>query len=250
MVYLIAFIAGTIVSFIASIPVGAVNMAIVTATLNKGRQSGFFIGLGSVISEIIYCAVPLYGFGYLIEDSKYVIHGIYLVAIPVLIIIGAWTVINRNRAAVKGMRQRGKGKTGNEIFYGMSLCASNPMVFFFWSQITAALFSLELLTHEPAVMGSFLLGVPTGTLALYSGIIAIAYKQRRRISLRTRAMINLVVGLIFIGLGLYLIVDYVRRFHWKNITKEQVDETTQKNSSFNHGQLATYKPDSARVITV
>ncbi len=255
---LIAFILGTVVSFIASIPVGAVNMAIVTATLNKGRKSAFFIGLGAVLAEIIYCLIPLFGFGYLIEENKVVLHGMYWIAIPVLIIIGLWTISNRNRAAVKGMRQKGKANSGNEFFYGFSLCVSNPMVFFFWSQITATFFSLELVTHEAASMGSFLLGVPTGTLILYAGIIAVAYKQRRRISLRARAMINLIVGLIFILLGFYLIVDYFRKFlmeeGYVNGDQSSVGlphlPGNQLNSLFKSGQLTTYNDFSAREIAV
>ncbi|MCB9232872.1 MAG: LysE family transporter [Bacteroidia bacterium] len=210
--YVITVLLGAVIAFIASIPVGAVNMAVVAATLNKGRKSAFMIGIGGIIVEAIYCAVPLFSLSFNPNENSLLVKIIYMASIPLLLGLGIYTIITRKRAAIKAVRQTHTSKAGNEILYGILLCATNPMVLLFWAGITTTLTAWGWLGESTSILFAFLAGVPVGTFMLYYLFIVIAHRKKRNIGLATRAKINAVVGVIFLLLAAYLAINYVVKF--------------------------------------
>ena len=57
----IAWLVGALSGFFVSIPVGPINLAIVNEGARKGFWWGFWIGLGAVVMEVVYCAVAFAG---------------------------------------------------------------------------------------------------------------------------------------------------------------------------------------------
>lgn len=207
MAYVFTFILAIVVSFIASIPIGAVNMAIVKATLDHGARAGYMIGLGAILAEAVYCAVPLFGLTYFLED-KGVYEVMYLIFIPVMLFLGVYTIITRKNV-LKETETAPKGyKTSNNILYGLLLCGSNPMTMIFWTQITVFLKEQGILHQEPANLVTFLTGVPVGTFALYSIFVVVTNKTKSRMSPQFRVKINMIIGVIFIVLAGYLFLSY------------------------------------------
>ncbi|HEX2899897.1 MAG TPA: hypothetical protein VHS96_09280, partial [Bacteroidia bacterium] len=58
--YLFIFLYSIAFSFIISIPIGGVNMAVFQATLNHNRRAGYMIGFGAILAEALYCAIPMF----------------------------------------------------------------------------------------------------------------------------------------------------------------------------------------------
>lgn len=209
MIYVVNFFVAIFVSFIASIPIGAVNMAIVKATLDHGRRAGFMIGFGAIIAEAIYAAVPLFGLTLFLED-KGIYQIMYLVFIPIMIFLGIYTIVTRKNALKESERHQKKTiKHGNHMLYGFFLCGSNPMTMIFWTQITVFLKEREFITQDPISTISFLLGVPVGTYTLYSLFVWITNKTKSKLSPEFRVKINFVIGVIFILLAIYLFFSWL-----------------------------------------
>src|SRR6476659_849727 len=59
---ILAWVVGTASGFIVSIPVGPINITIVNEGARRGFGWGFWIGMGAVVMEVIYCAVAFAGF--------------------------------------------------------------------------------------------------------------------------------------------------------------------------------------------
>ncbi len=59
---LLATITGLLSGFLVSIPVGPINVTVINEAAQKGFIKAFMIGLGSVIMEVIYCAIGFAGF--------------------------------------------------------------------------------------------------------------------------------------------------------------------------------------------
>src|SRR5205814_9121984 len=60
--YLKPALTGLASGFLASIPVGPINISIVTEVARRGFGWAFLIGLGATIMEVIYCTVAFAGF--------------------------------------------------------------------------------------------------------------------------------------------------------------------------------------------
>jgi threonine/homoserine/homoserine lactone efflux protein len=59
---IIAWLVGALSGFFVSIPVGPINISIVNEGARRGFWWGFWIGLGAVVMEVVYCAMAFAGF--------------------------------------------------------------------------------------------------------------------------------------------------------------------------------------------
>lgn len=199
-----------VASFIVSVPIGGVNVAVFQATLNHSRRAGYLIGFGAITAEAIYCAIPLFGLTPILEGTG-IMDILYLVFIPALFLMGIWSIKNRNKKP-KGDSESGvsaHNRTGKGYFiYGFFLCLSNPMTLFFWIQAVVLLRQQNVINDQWDQILAYYLGVPVGTWLLYFGFVQAAAITRKKINDIWHSRINLTIGIIFICLALYLSVSY------------------------------------------
>jgi L-lysine exporter family protein LysE/ArgO len=208
--YLIIFFTSIAFSFAISIPIGGVNMAVFQATLNNNPRAGYLIGLGAILAEIIYCAIPMFSLGETLQKLG-IMTILSLLFIPVLLIMGVVTIVRANKEEVSdpetGVKAHHRSAWGN-IVYGFFLCASNPMTFVFWMGIVAALLEKQYIHDAWDEKLAWFMGVPVGTWFLYFIFVQIAKITRRRISQVWKARLNIIIGVIFIVMAVYMTISY------------------------------------------
>lgn len=224
MTILFTFILGILVSYIASIPIGAVNMAVVQATLNHSPKAGYMVGIGAIITEAIYCGIPLFGLNFYLDASG-IMDIMYVVFIPVMVFLGIYSIVNRETSLKTKDDSAKMGNTyGNNILYGAMLCGTNPMTLVFWTQITVFLKGQEYLKAEWPILTAFLMGVPLGSFLLYVTFVKITQRTGKKMSDKVKAKINVVIGVIFICLAVYLTITFLT----KEATDDKVTPTTEE----------------------
>src|SRR5437899_12487724 len=96
--YLVAAFAGFGFGFLASIPVGPINVSIVNEGARRGFRWAFLIGLGATIMEVIYCAFAFAGFTHLF-DSRLVKATMELVSFLLMLFLGVKYLITHSLTA-------------------------------------------------------------------------------------------------------------------------------------------------------
>lgn len=211
MSYLYLFVLGAVIAFVVSIPIGAVNMAIFQTTIFHNRRAGYSIGLGAVLAELIYCAVPLLSLTVMLEKTG-IIDILFFVFIPVLLFLGIYNIVQRKKgteASADDTTSRVRRSYFGYIVYGFLLCLSNPMTLFFWVNATIGLRAQEILGDDVLGTSIFALGVPVGTFLLYKVFVVLADRTRSRLNPKLHERINLTIGIIFIVLSCYLLIKYL-----------------------------------------
>jgi L-lysine exporter family protein LysE/ArgO len=192
------------------VPIGGVNVAVFSATLNHSKKAGYVIGAGAIVAEMIYCGIPLFGLAPYLEDLG-IMNYMYLVFIPVLLFMGIWTIIKRRQGesddADTGVKAHRRSYPGYFV-YGFLLAISNPMTLVFWIQAVFMLRKEGVVGHGWDEILAYFLGVPIGTWLLYFGFVMLAAVTRRRINQVWKARLNLIIGCIFIFLACYLTLSY------------------------------------------
>jgi threonine/homoserine/homoserine lactone efflux protein len=209
--YLYLFVLGAVIAFIVSIPIGAVNMAIFQTTIYHNRKAGYSIGLGAVLAELIYCAVPLLSLTVMLEDTG-IIDLLFIVFIPVLLFLGIYNIVRRKKGAEPDSVDapvRTRRSYFGYVVYGFLLCLSNPMTLFFWVNATIGLRSEKILSQDILETIVFALGIPVGTFLLYKVFVVLADRTRSRLNPKLHERINLTIGIIFIVLSFYLLIKYL-----------------------------------------
>lgn len=205
------FVLGAVIAFVVSIPIGAVNMAIFQTTIFHNRRAGYSIGLGAVLAELIYCAVPLLSLTVMLEKTG-IIDILFFVFIPVLLFLGIYNIVQRKKGtetSADDTTSRVRRSYFGYIVYGFLLCLSNPMTLFFWVNATIGLRAQEILGDDVLGTSIFALGVPVGTFLLYKVFVVLADRTRSRLNPKLHERINLTIGIIFIVLSCYLLIKYL-----------------------------------------
>lgn len=218
--HLFIFLYSIAFSFVISIPIGGVNMAVFQATLNDSRRAGYMIGFGAILAEAIYCAVPMFGLTPFLERLG-VMDYLYFLFIPVLVGMGVVTIykaqqeVNRDRVKdviEPGVRTHHRSMWGYFV-YGFFLCASNPMTFVFWIQAVVFLRKEGIVDDSWNQILMWFLGVPVGTWLLYFGFVVLAGVTRRKMNTVWKARLNMSIGAIFILLATYMTVGVIMGKH-------------------------------------
>ncbi len=115
-----------LIGVLAALPPGPVLMLVIQKTLNHGRWSGFFTGLGAMVIDTLYAAIGFYALGFVRDfiDSHTAL--ILLAGGAVVTLIGVWMTFRRVPAVYEGdIRTSHKAKAG---YAGQAMvCAlSNP----------------------------------------------------------------------------------------------------------------------------
>jgi threonine/homoserine/homoserine lactone efflux protein len=198
--FLVAFLAGLLISFIASLPTGPVNLSIVHATLVHGKRSGLYIAFGALFIETIYTSLSVFGVHLIFSDEIF-LKRISLISIPVLLILGLISLFKKDF-----LKRYEPQKGRNDFLTGISLTISNPMLLLFWITVSAFLRANEWMGENLLDNVAFVGGVTTGVFLLFYFLILITSKQNKKVTPRFKRNMNVLLGWLFLGLAAFMIV--------------------------------------------
>ncbi len=69
--FLKVFLAGLIVSFLGSLPLGTTNVAAMQLSIDRGLLPAFYFSLGSLTVELIYVRLSLFAVDWLTRRQKF-----------------------------------------------------------------------------------------------------------------------------------------------------------------------------------
>lgn len=205
--YLAHFMVGTGVAFLASLPLGPVNLAVIQASLNHNRGVALSIAFGSALVELFYCLVAVGGVELLFDDAL-ALRIIQIISVPILVGIGLYNLFKKmpqlapEEVVVKKPRSR-----RTSFFLGMSLNFLNPLLLPFWITMTAWLRGHNLLVPDTSHLVLFSAGVAVGTFLLLVLVAYLGSRFKGLLSHHAQKVINRVIGALFLCSA--LIVSYL-----------------------------------------
>lgn len=205
--YLAHFFVGLGVAFLASLPLGPVNLAVIQASLNHNRGVALSIALGSALVELFYCLVAVGGVELLFDDAL-ALRIIQIISVPILVGIGVYNLFKKmpvetpDAVVVKKPRSR-----RTSFILGMSLNFLNPLLLPFWITMTAWLRGHNLLVADTPHLVLFSTGVAVGTFLLLVLVAYLGARYKGLLSHNAQKVINRVIGALFLCSA--LIVSYL-----------------------------------------
>lgn len=201
-----AFLAGIVVAIASSVPVGPINFAIMQAVFTRGKRTALLIGLGGMLADAVYSFLGLLLFGALSGDSSpAVFQWINLITIPVVIFLGIHMIRKRHEQPEPHHRS----KAGNSILAGIILGISNPMLFAYWLWVASYVQGDGWVDPTMLQYVIFALGVTAGIGLFFLGFVNLLAVATTRATQRFRATFSLLVGLGFIGFGIFLTIRHL-----------------------------------------
>ena len=196
---------GLIIGVVISAPMGPVGIYCLQRTLDKGRLSGFYTGIGAAVSDFIYCLMTGFGLSFIedfINGHRYTIQ---LLGSIVLIVFGIWLMRKQPDGQMAADAGSGTPSREGDILKGFALTFSNPLILFLIIGLFAQFnFVIEGMKFYHYILG--FLGIIGGALGWWWVVTYFVDKLRGHFTRRTMKRINMAIGfiiLIFAAVGIF-----------------------------------------------
>ena len=198
------FFIGFTVSFVGSLPVGTVNLAVIQTTVNSNFRAGFYFSLGATIVELIYSAIAIKFIAYLLDNRSVEIF-IQIVSIPVFIVL-AILYLRKEESAVS-TEIKGRKSFYNGLFIGLL----NPLQIPFWIAYGSYLLSNNWIKNDVYLINIFIAGISLGTLLVLTLIAFLSKRLVSSMELKTK-LVNRIIGWVLIALAVYQLIKVLFHF--------------------------------------
>ncbi len=197
---------GLIIGVVVSAPMGPVGIFCIQRTLDKGRLSGFYTGVGAAISDLIYCLLTGFGLSFIEEFINNHRDPIQLIGSAVLIFFGIWLIRKKpDGGTLAADPDHDSPSREGDILKGFALTFSNPLILFLIIGLFAQFnFVIEGIKFYHYVLG--FIGIIAGSLGWWWVVTYFVDKLRGHFTQRTMKLINTVIGiiiLIFAAVGIF-----------------------------------------------
>lgn len=196
------FLKGLILGFSIATPVGPIGILCIRKTLEFGRFSGFFSGLGAACADAVYAIIAAFGLTFI---SEFLLQGQFwlgLIGGLFLLYLGYSTFKTVPNAQLKQVTHTGLARDFISTFF---LTITNPMTILSFLAVFAAL-GLQTTQGDYFQATQLVLGVFLGSamwwLLLSEGVALF----RKKVSAHVMKWINRLAGTIIFAVGLAVLL--------------------------------------------
>jgi threonine/homoserine/homoserine lactone efflux protein len=208
--YIREFLIGFGISFIFSLPPGMISLNVMQTTTQQGIKGAFWLALAAVLVEAVQAFIGVQFSGW-INTRPSIQNGLELFVIPVFIVMGIMNIV----AGLKSRKHNQKDdhqprKTIGSFWKGLLVSALNPVAIPFWVVWASGMSSKNLLIFETSHILVFVLATTLGTFAclmLYALFSAFVVRKFKAI----KQWMNLLIGILFIGLALFQLINIMMK---------------------------------------
>lgn len=210
-IYSILFAAflGLVSGFLASIPVGPINIAIINEGAQRGFRWALLIGLGAIAMETIYCTLAFAGFSGRFT-SPFLRATIELLSFLATLCFGIKYLLVRELPATTKSVERVEHRLHPHTAFmiGFVRVLGNPGILLFWITLSATFMSHEWIDDTLATKGACVLGMTTGASAWFVFLSFVVSLGQGKFSAKTLVRLShasgasLLVGAFVIGVRL------------------------------------------------
>ena len=196
-----AFILGLALGYIAAIPIGPVNAAVIDTAFRKSFFRALAIGIGGAFADLVYSQVAVAGLAPLLNSHATLAEILFGIGGVVLVIFGIVTVRTAkfDPECVKLKRPIPARAFLGAVGTGILITVANPAALVSWVFLASFLAGLTRL--EALIAG---VGIFAGTFLWFLGIAWLAHKGRVKLGHRT-VWVTRTVGALLVAYGVFLV---------------------------------------------
>lgn len=202
---IISVIIGCIsIGVILSAPMGPIGILCVQRTLNKGRESGLYTGVGAAISDLFYCLLTGLGLSFVTDLIEANVSILQVAGSIILMIYAIYMIFHNPVSKVKDTTTDKDDRT-RDMVTGFLFTLSNPLIIFLVIPLFAR-FGFPLPEHKfyHVILGYAC--IVLGAMLWWTVITFSVDKVRTHFNINSMWLINRIMGSILLLLSIYGLV--------------------------------------------
>ena len=189
------------IGIILSAPMGPIGILCIQRTLNSGRDSGFFTGVGAALSDLFYCLLVGLGISLVTDFIADHVNILQIIGSIILIVYALYMIFHNPVSQIKENIDQRDDRL-RDIVTGFLFTLSNPLIMFLIIPLFAR-FSFPLPEYKFYHIIIGYVSIVLGALLWWSVITFFVNKVRTHFNIRSMWLINRIIGSIIIVLSLY-----------------------------------------------
>ena len=192
------------IGIILSAPMGPIGILCIQRTLNNGRNSGFFTGVGAAASDLFYCLLVGLGISLVTDFIADHVNILQIVGSIILIVYAIYMIVHNPVSQIKESIDP-RNDRWRDMVTGFLFTLSNPLIMFLIIPLFARFnFPLPEYRFYHIILGYG--SIVLGALIWWSVITFFVDKVRTHFNIRSMWLINRIIGSIILVLSLYGLV--------------------------------------------
>ncbi len=198
---------GLIIGFVAAIPLGPVNVYIISQTMKRDFFHGFVAGAAACILDIVYCLIAILGLSQVTTLMNRWIVVLKVVASVFLAAIAVRMFLQSKQYGETRIEKSVARFSPRPLIAVVLMYISNPSLYAFWLAVGSMVSSHEWVAGAGTKPFLFSLAVGMGGLMWYFILTHYISTHHQQFSRRTFRKIFLILGFILLGFGAYTFVS-------------------------------------------
>jgi threonine/homoserine/homoserine lactone efflux protein len=199
---------GLVIGFVAAIPLGPVNVFVVSQTLKRDFFHGILAGITTAILDMAYCLIALMGFFQIKFSLKPgLMSAMKAIAGLIILIIGYRLIRDSKTFSLPQNGDKIPAASHRPILGVILLYVTNPSLYVFWFAVAGAMTGHNLVHNTGWTAVAFAAACGLGSLIWYVLLVRFVSRHQSRIHPETFRKILLYLGLALVLLGLYTIAS-------------------------------------------
>jgi L-lysine exporter family protein LysE/ArgO len=199
---------GVLIGFVAAIPLGPVNVFVVSQTLKRDFFHGFLAGLTTAVMDALYCLVALMGLlSIKIRLNPSVMSLMKVVAGFVILVISYRLVHDSKNFTIPQNGDKIPAAAARPVLGVVLLYVTNPSLYVFWFAVAGTMTGHNLVQSSGWTAGAFAAACGLGSLIWYVLLVRFVARRQSRIHPQTFRKILYYLGLALAGFGVYTIAS-------------------------------------------
>jgi threonine/homoserine/homoserine lactone efflux protein len=183
---------------------GPIGILCIQRTLNNGRNSGFFTGVGAAASDLIYCLLVGLGISLVTDFIADHVNVLQIVGSIILIVYALYMIFHNPVSQIKESIDQ-RDDYVRDMATGFLFTLSNPLIVFLIIPLFARFgFPLPEYKFYHIILGYAF--IVLGALIWWAVITFFVDKVRTHFNIRSMWLINRIIGIIIIILSCYGLV--------------------------------------------
>ena len=208
---MVALLIGLIIGIAISIPIGPINVNIISRGLKQGFSNAFAVGLGASVMDFIYCGAALLGLSAIVHkiEVNFVFQAFGFL---LLIYLGIRDISTKADSFRYDSDLQQSGKVRGAFFVGVFMYVSNPALVAFWITLSGVVQSTGSIIDGITDGVLFTLGVGFGNVLWYYLLLKAIFWKRDSFKAETLTLLSKVSGYIMLGFSAYVGYELLTNF--------------------------------------
>ncbi len=210
---MLAFLTGILIGIVISIPIGPINVAVVSKGFKQGFKNAFAVGLGASAMDFFYCGATMLGLSAIVHKIE--VNVIFqVIGFFLLLYLGIRDVTTKIENFKYDNVVTKNGRFHSAFLVGVFMYVSNPTLVAFWITLSGMIQSSGAIVNGVGDDALLALGVGFGTASWYYSLLKAIFLKRDSFKAETLTILSRISGYIMLAFSSYigynLLVHFLR----------------------------------------